>query len=49
LAGGHDVVIDTADEHGVGRPLGDEALEAAVEGHPLGLDDLTGGVVEAPM
>src|SRR6476659_3921369 len=43
LAGGQDVVFDPAHEHRVSRLLGDEALEAAVAGHPLGFDDLAGG------
>jgi len=43
LAGGQDVVLDAANEHGVGRLLGDEALQAAFARHPLGFDDLASG------
>jgi hypothetical protein len=42
LTGGQDVVLDAADEHGVGRLFGDEALVTAVAGDPLSLDDLAG-------
>ena len=43
LGGRQHVELDPADEQRVGRLLGAEALEVAVAGGPLRLDDLAGG------
>jgi len=40
---GEDVELDAADQHGVRRLLGAEALEAPLACRPLRLDDLAGG------
>jgi hypothetical protein len=43
LGGRQDVELDPANEQRVGRLFGAEALEVAVAGGPLRLDDLAGG------